>query len=83
MVKLTFDDGSTKVVTPPDANLSNTFYREITIDPLEEFSGFAGMGRGNINHGCDTDGLYVMAYKKCPYLKISPPDLSFITSEKV
>lgn len=44
MVRLTFDDGFVQDITPKIIDLSNTFEREITIDPLEEFSGFAGMG---------------------------------------
>jgi hypothetical protein len=49
MVKFIFDDGSVEVVRPSavtDNDLIQTFYREITIDPLEEFSGFAGTGSG-------------------------------------
>jgi hypothetical protein len=34
-------------------------------------------------NGCDTDALYVFAYKKCPYVPIVTPDLSAIDSESV
>ena len=80
---MTFDDGRIEIVTPKYPNLVGNFYREISFDPLEEFSGFGGVGRGDINYGCDTDGLYVWAYKKCPLVPIIPPDLSSISSESI
>lgn len=83
MATMIFDDGSTEVITPKKPQLQNNFYREISFDPLEEFSGFGGIGSANLNYGCDTDSLYVWAYKKCPFVPIVPPDLSFISSESI
>ena len=79
-----FDDGSIESLTRLKPNPAyNVFYREIAFDPLEEFSGFGGVGIKDINYGCDTDSLYLFAYKKCPLVPILPPDLSFISSDLV
>jgi hypothetical protein len=80
---MTFDDGKIEVVTPKFPDLAQNFKREISFDPLEEFSGFGGVGSGRLVYGCDTDGLYVWAYKKCPLVPIIPPDISSINNDSV
>lgn len=81
-VTLTFDDGNMEIVQPQFYRASTTEV-SITFDSLEEFSGFGGVGSETVASNCDTDGLYVWAYKKCPYVPIVPPDISKILSESV
>ena len=63
--------------------MTDNYKKEIILDSLEEFTGFGGVGKVMLDSGCDTDGLYVFAYKKCPYVPIIPPELDHINSDSV